>query len=41
MPTTSLLQPFGAITRRGSEIGGKLVPSGGRTPALHLDFGFN
>jgi hypothetical protein len=40
MPTTSLLQLLDAITRKGSEIGVKLVPSGGRTPALHFDFGF-
>jgi hypothetical protein len=40
MPTTSLLQLLDAITRKGSEIGVKLVPSGGRTPALHCDFGF-
>jgi hypothetical protein len=40
MPTTSLLQLLGAITRKGSEIGVKLVSSGGRTPALHFDFGF-
>jgi aminocarboxymuconate-semialdehyde decarboxylase len=37
MPTTSLLQLLDAITRKGSEIGVKLVPSGGRTPALHFD----
>jgi len=40
MPTTSLLQLLDAITRKGSEIGVKLVSSGGRTPALHFDFGF-
>jgi len=40
MPTTSLLQQLDAITRKGSEIGVKLVPSGGRTPALHFGFGF-
>ena len=40
MPATSLLQLLDAITRKGSEIGVKLVPSGGRTPALHFDFGF-
>ncbi|MGZ3359537.1 MAG: hypothetical protein ACXU84_09385 [Xanthobacteraceae bacterium] len=40
MPTTSFLQLLDAITRKGSEIGVKLVPSGGRTPALHFDFGF-
>jgi hypothetical protein len=40
MPTTSLLQLLDAITRKGSELGVKLVPSGGRTPALHFDFGF-
>jgi hypothetical protein len=34
------LQLLDAITRKGSEIGFKLVPSGGRTPALHFDFGF-
>jgi hypothetical protein len=34
------LQLLDAITRKGSEIGANLVPSGGRTPALHLDFGF-
>ena len=39
MPTTSLLQLLDAITRKGSEIGVKLVPSGGR-PALHFDLGF-
>ena len=39
MPTTSLLQLLDAITRKGSEIGVKLVPSGGRTPARHFDFG--
>ena len=38
--TTSLLHLFGAITRRGSEIGARLVPSGGQTPALHFDFDF-
>ena len=37
MPTTSLLQLLDAITRKGSEIGVKLVSSGGRTPALHFD----
>jgi hypothetical protein len=40
MPATSLLQLLDAITRKGSEIGVRLVPSGGRTPALHFDFGF-
>ena len=40
MPTASLLQLLDAITRKGSELGVKLVPSGGRTPALHFDFGF-
>jgi hypothetical protein len=40
MPTTSLLQLLDVITRKGSEVGVKLVPSGGRTPALHFDFGF-
>ena len=40
MPTTSLLQLLDAITRKGSEIGVKLVPSGGWTPALHFDVGF-
>jgi len=38
MSTTSLLQLLDAITRKGSEIGVKLVASGGRTPALHFDF---
>jgi hypothetical protein len=38
MPTTSLLQLLDAITRKGSEIGVKLVASGVRTPALHFDF---
>ena len=37
MPTTSLLQLLDAITRKGSEIGVKLVSSGGRTPALHFE----
>jgi hypothetical protein len=37
MPTTSLLQLLDAITRKGSEIGVKLVPSGDRTPALHFE----
>jgi hypothetical protein len=41
MPTASLLQLLDAITRKGSEIGVKLVASGGGTPALHFDFGFN
>jgi aminocarboxymuconate-semialdehyde decarboxylase len=40
MPTTFLLQLLDAITRKGSEIDVKLVPSAGRTPALHFDFGF-
>jgi hypothetical protein len=40
MRTTSVLQLLDAITRKGSELGVKLVPSGGRTPALHFDFGF-
>jgi hypothetical protein len=40
MPTTFLLQLLDATTRKGSDIGVKLVPSRGRTPALHLDFGF-
>lgn len=35
-----LLQLLDAITRKGSEIGVKLVPSGGRPPALHFDVGF-
>jgi hypothetical protein len=38
MSTTSLLQLLEAITRKGSEIGVKLVASGGRTPAPHFDF---
>jgi hypothetical protein len=32
-------QLLDAITRKGSEIGVKLVPSGGATPALHFDYG--
>jgi aminocarboxymuconate-semialdehyde decarboxylase len=40
MPTTSLLHLFGAITRKGSEIDVKLVPSAGRMPAPHFDVGF-